>query len=91
MAEDRRGNHEIAIKNRETLDVTGVLEVLAFDEESVMMETSCGLLMIKGQGIHMGKLDLTSGDVSIQGMVDSITYSDGSISEKHWLLGKLFR
>ena len=91
MAEDRRGNHEITIKNRETLDVTGVLEVLAFDEESVMMETSCGLLMIKGQGIHMGKLDLTSGDVSIQGMVDSITYSDGSISEKHWLLGKLFR
>ena len=55
------------------------------------METACGLLMLKGAGLHIGKLDLESGDVTVDGSVDSITYSDGSFTEKHSILGKLFR
>jgi len=56
-----------------------------------MMETACGLLILKGSGMHIGKLDLDSGDVTVDGMIDSITYSDGSFAEKHSILGRLFR
>ena len=55
------------------------------------METTCGMLMLKGSGMHIGRLDLDSGDVTVDGMIDTITYSDGSFTEKHSILGKLFR
>ena len=93
MAEEKRksGRHTLNMEERERVRIGGVLEVLSFDEEGVMMETTCGLLMLKGSGMHIGKLDLDSGDVTVDGAIDSITYSDGSFTEKHSILGKLFR
>ena len=93
MAEEKRktGRHTLHLEEREKARIGGVLEVLSFDEEGVMMETTCGLLLLKGNGLHMGKLDLDTGDVTVDGAIDSVTYSDGSFSEKHSFLGKLFR
>lgn len=93
MAEEKRksGRHTLNMEERERVRIGGVLEVLSFDEEGVMMETTCGLLMLKGNGMHIGKLDLEAGDVTVDGSIDSITYSDGTFSEKHSILGKLFR
>ena len=69
----------------------GVMEVLSFDEDGIMMETTCGLLLLKGAGMHIGKLDLEAGDVVVDGSIDSMTYSDGTLAEKHSILGRLFR
>ena len=93
MAEEKRktGRHTLHMEEREKVRIGGVLEVLSFDEEGVMMETACGLLILKGSGMHIGKLDLDSGDVTVDGVIDSITYSDGSFTEKHSILGRLFR
>ena len=93
MAEEKRksGRHTLNMEERERVRIGGVLEVLSFDEEGVMMETTCGLLMLKGSGMHIGKLDLDAGDVTVDGSVDSIAYSDGTFTEKHSILGKLFR
>ena len=62
-----------------------------FDEDGIMMETTCGLLLLKGAGMHIGKLDLEAGDVVVDGSIDSMTYSDGTLAEKHSILGRLFR
>ena len=93
MAEEKRnsGKHTIQMEEREKIRIGGVLEVLSFDEEGIMMETTCGLLLLKGQGLHVGRLDLEAGEVTVDGMLDSITYSDGTFTEKHSLFGKLFR
>ena len=93
MAEEKQktGRHTLHMEEREKVRIGGVLEVLSFDEEGIMLETTCGMLMLKGTGLHMGKLDLDSGDVSVDGSIDSITYSDGSFTEKHSILGRLFR
>ena len=93
MAEEKRktGRHTLHMEEREKVRIGGVLEVLSFDEEGIMLETTCGMLMLKGAGLHMGKLDLDAGDVTVYGCIDSITYSDGSFTEKHSILGKLFR
>ena len=93
MAEEKRknGRHTLHMEEREKVHIGGVTEVMSFDEEGIMMETACGLLMLKGAGLHIGKLDLESGDVTVDGSIDSITYSDGSFTEKHSILGKLFR
>ena len=92
MAEEKRkGRHTLQMEEREKAKIGGVLEVISFDEEGVMMETTCGLLLLKGSGLHMGKLDLDAGDVLVEGTVENITYSDGGFTEKHSFLGKLFR
>ena len=93
MAEEKKriGRHTVNMEEREKVRIGGVLEVLSFDEEGIMMETTCGLLMLRGAGMHIGKLDLDAGDVIVDGSIDSITYSDGTLAEKHSILGKLFR
>ncbi|MGM9916963.1 sporulation protein YabP [Anaerotignum sp.] len=93
MAEEKKrtGRHTLNMEEREKVRIGGVLEVLSFDEEGIMMETTCGLLMLRGAGMHIGKLDLDAGDVIVDGSIDSITYSDGTLAEKHSILGKLFR
>ena len=93
MAEEKNriGRHTLNMEEREKVRIGGVLEVLSFDEEGIMMETTCGLLMLRGAGMHIGKLDLDAGDVIVDGSIDSITYSDGTLAEKHSILGKLFR
>ena len=93
MAEEKNriGRHTLNMEEREKVRIGGVLEVLSFDEEGIMMETTCGLLMLRGAGMHIGKLDLDAGDVIVDGSIDSITYSDGTLVEKHSILGKLFR
>ena len=93
MAEEKRKNsrHILHMEEREKVRIGGVVDVMSFDEEGIMMETACGLLFLKGSGLHMGKLDLESGDVAVEGSVDSVTYSDGRMVEKQSFLGKLFR
>ena len=93
MAEEKRknGRHTIQMEERERLAVGGVLEVVSFDEEGVVMETGCGMLLIRGSGLHIGRLDLESGDVTVDGNIDYISYSDSSFSEKHSILSRLFR
>ena len=93
MAEEKKriSKHTLSMQEREHLHIGGVLEVMSFDEEGVIMETSCGLLLIKGLGLHIGRLDLDTGEVSVEGTIDSLTYSDNSFCEKHSFLSKLFR
>ena len=84
MAEEKKkGRHTLNMEERERVRIGGVMEVLSFDEDGIMMETTCGLLLLKGAGMHIGKLDLEAGD--------SMTYSDGTLAEKHSILGRLFR
>lgn len=89
MAENKT-HHYVRMENREELQIGGVQEVISFDEDGVMMETECGLLLIKGMGLHMGKLDLAVGEVSVEGNIDTITYSEGGTGASSFF-GKLFR
>ncbi len=93
MAEEKKkpGRHTLRLEDRERAQIGGVLEVLSFDEEGITMETVCGLLLLKGAGMHIGKLDLEAGDVIVEGSIDSLLYSDGTLAEKHSLLSRLFR
>ncbi|WP_317854290.1 sporulation protein YabP [Chakrabartyella piscis] len=90
MAENKTNHHHfVRMENREELQIGGVQEVISFDEEGVMMETICGLLLVKGLGLHMGKLDLSVGEVTVEGTIDTLTYTEGGASGSFF--SKLFR
>lgn len=56
--------------------VTGVLDVLAFDLNEVLLETEQGMLMVKGKDLHVNRLSLEKGEVDLAGQIDSVAYSD---------------
>lgn len=66
----------VTVRGRESVSVTGVEEVESFDEESVVMTTSDGALTIDGTGLNVTKLDLTGGEVAIEGRFIGMYYAE---------------
>ena len=70
------GAHHVILEGREQLSVSGVEEVESFDESTIVMLTSRGTLVVRGEELHIEKLSLDGGDLRVEGMVDSLTYED---------------
>lgn len=85
--------HKLLLNNRRTGNLTGVSDVLSFDENEIILETDQGMLMMKGKELHVSRLMLDKGEVDIDGRIDSVTYSEqGSRTERtESLLGRLFK
>ena len=87
MAENLK-KHTLMLDNRKKLVITGAEDVNGFNEDAVSVKTTDGTLIIKGSGLHIDKLNLDSGDVSIEGRVDAMQYIGNGSKSK---LSKLFR
>lgn len=85
--------HKVAMTNRRNCTVNGVNDVLSFDIHEILLETEQGMLMIKGNDLHVSRLTLEKGEVDIDGKIDSFTYSDvaGAGHKNESLLSRLFR
>ena len=82
----------LILENRRKLSLNGVVEVISFDESRILLNTSLGILAIKGQGLKMNKLDVQNGDIQVSGTIDSFSYS-GTQQKKdnESILKKLFK
>lgn len=88
--EEPRSN--IILENRKKLILTGVEEVISFDDEKILLNTKLGFLTIKGSELKMNKLDVQNGDVIIVGNISSIVYSSKEVKkEKESIISKLFK
>ncbi|MGN8898159.1 sporulation protein YabP [Flavonifractor sp. HCP28S3_F3] len=83
--------HHIILEERERLSVSGVEEVESFDENTIVMSTSRGTLVIRGENLHIEKLSLDGGDLKVEGDIDALTYEDGGRDRSGGLLARLFR
>ncbi len=86
--------HKLTMLNRRTCSISGVNDVLAFDVHEILLETEQGMLMIKGEDLHVNRLTLDKGEVDIDGKIDAFTYSDVSgagSSKGESLFARLFR
>ena len=68
--------HHLIMEDRTKLSVTGVEDVISFDENEIITRTAQGNLIIRGTGLHIGKLTLDSGDVSVDGVVRELCYEE---------------
>ena len=83
--------HQLQLDSRSRLHMTGVIEVESFDENTIVMYTSRGTLIVRGQGLHIEKLSLDGGDLKVEGDIDSLTYEDSGREKAGGLLARLFR
>lgn len=87
MTIDERKNNNISnsnpvqnlvLENREKLSISGVLDVLSFDDQIVILETELGLLTVKGENLRINKLSLDTADVIVDGEIYNLGYSEKS-------------
>ena len=76
LEENVRKSHNIIIEDRKKFTLTGVRDVLSFDENSVVLLTGLGKLTIKGEELKLGQFDNSKGDISGEGKIYAFGYSD---------------
>lgn len=68
--------HKLQLNERESLTMTGVTEVVSFDENTVVLQTSLGLLVIQGQQLQLKNLTLEGGQVAVEGSIRALSYEE---------------
>ena len=88
--EENKSN--LNLENRRRLTISGVIEVISFDQLKIDLTTNIGNLTIKGEDLKMNKLDVQNGDVIIEGNIASMVYN-GKVTKKsdESIIKRLFR
>ncbi|MGH4049934.1 MAG: sporulation protein YabP [Clostridium sp.] len=82
----------LTLENRKKLTLSGVIEVVNFNENQILLNTDVGTMVVKGKELKMNKLDVQNGDVIITGKVDSFVYTSDKIKDKKdSIISRLFR
>ncbi len=85
--------HKVLLNNRKNGSFSGVVDVLSFDVAEILLETEQGMLLIKGNNLHVNRLSLEKGEVDVEGRIDSLAYSEvkdyGKQAESFF--GRLFK
>jgi sporulation protein YabP len=92
MSYDERGRqavpvrkpHSLSLEARKQLTISGVEEVESFDEREIVMTTSCGSLIIRGEELSVSRLSVESGDVTVRGLVSALSYEEVAPSGSLW-------
>ena len=96
IEEKRQANinvmQNIVLENREKLNVTGINDILSFDDQVVILSTDLGMLTIKGNELKINKLNIDESEVKIEGNISSISYSQDSPERKsESIFSKIFK
>ena len=74
--------HRIVLDNRSHMEITGVLDLLMFDETEIVLETSGGVLNIRGDQLHMNTMTLEKGLLILAGDIAEIFYEEPGMMKK---------
>lgn len=76
MAVEGQIPHKLTLNQRSSLTMTGVTEVVSFDDTAVVLHTGLGTAVIRGQGLQLRNLTQEGGQVAVEGTVDAIVYEE---------------
>ncbi|MCR4426471.1 MAG: sporulation protein YabP [Firmicutes bacterium] len=83
--------HRMVLVDREAMTVDGVLNVESFDDEEIILETNAGVLSVRGHDLHIKQLNLEDGNLEIDGLVESVDYSEDDRKRGRGFLARLLR
>ena len=76
MAQEDQMPHKLQLNERRQLTMTGVTEVVSFDEGAVILQTSLGALVVQGRELQLKTLSLEGGQVAVDGNISALTYEE---------------
>ena len=92
MAEEKKQGslpHSVVLENRKAFTATGVSDVDSFDDQTSVAYTDLGELVGRGHGLHINRLNMETGELTLTGEVDSLTYTEGR--RENGFLSRLFK
>lgn len=86
-------NHEVKIVDRKEIYLTGIKKIKSFDPEEFLLESTMGVLIIKGSGLELLRLDTHDGNVKIKGRINSYQYLENgkTKNKEESFVAKLFK
>lgn len=90
---DENQKHYVKLEQRENVFITGVNDVISFNEDMIVIDTQMGVLVIGGQNLHVNKLNLDDGELCIDGEINSLSYENdnGFNKSKTSFFSKIFK
>lgn len=82
--------HHLILEDRRALTVSGVSDIDSFDDMSVVIFTDFGELTVKGEGLHINKLNIETGELTLSGQINSMEYSETQV-KANGFFGRLFK
>ena len=80
------------LENRQNVKMTGIKDIKSFDEKEILLFTETGKLLIKGEELHVKRLNLEKGEADLEGKVYRLTYlSKNTDKKEESLLKRMFR
>ena len=77
-ARPKAREHKLELSGRAALGVTGVEDVESFDENEIVMNTSQGDLIVRGSGLHIGRINLDVGEIKVEGVINELSYEEST-------------
>ena len=74
--EERKLPHKLTLNERRELTMTGVTEVVSFEDTAVVLKTSLGTLILQGSGLKLKTLYLDGGQVAVDGTISAMVYQE---------------
>ena len=88
-AESPKRPGSLTLEGRKHLTVSGVEEVMSFDEREIEMRTGDGDLTVRGEGMSISELSAGGGDLHVRGRITVLCYADAAPERNLW--ARLFR
>lgn len=82
--------HSFQVGERKNIALTGVTKIISFDKEEFLIETSLGIMDIKGEDLEVVRLDTYQGNLTIKGKINSIIYNEDTKKESS-VFSRLFK
>ena len=76
MTEQQTLPHSLSLSDRSKLTLTGVSEVVSFDDTSVVVRTPLGTLLVQGQELQLKTLTLDGGNMAVEGYISALIYEE---------------
>ena len=81
----------LVLYQRKKLSLCGIEDVISFDELSIYLITENGNLLIEGADLHITVLDVSSGNMTVEGMIRSIIYNDKEAKKKEGFFSRMMK
>ena len=81
--------HKLTLNERKSLTMSGVTEVVSFDDTAVVLRTSLGMLEVQGQQLSLKTLSLDGGQVAVEGHITALYYEEPRPAGGFW--SRLFK
>ena len=78
--------HKLTLDERKKLTMTGVTDIVTFDETAVVLRTALGSLEIQGQQLQLKTLSLDGGQVAVDGHISALFYEEPRTKRSFWEL-----